>query len=51
MVEAGNMRLTEVGRDTLDRPLYLEEFRMVLLNGGGNKVPGRDGIGRGFFKT
>jgi hypothetical protein len=45
MVEAGHGRLMEVRRDTLDRPLDLEELRMVLQKGGGNEASGRDGIG------
>jgi hypothetical protein len=45
MVEAGRERLTEVGRETLDRPLDFEE----MLKWGGNKAPGRNGIGGAFF--
>jgi hypothetical protein len=51
MAEAGLPRLSEDWRDTLDWPLTSEELKATINKWDGNKAPGRDGIGRGLFKT
>jgi hypothetical protein len=40
MVEAGHKRLTVVGRETLDRPIYLEKLLMKLQEGRWHKALG-----------
>ena len=49
MMAVGHKRLADQEREMLDKPLDIAELRQAMLKGGGNKAPGRDGIGRAFF--
>jgi hypothetical protein len=46
---AGHRRLPQNWRETLDKPLTVEKMRRALRKRGGDKAPGRDGIGLTFF--
>jgi hypothetical protein len=51
MAEAGHRRLSEEWKETLDMSLTLERLKRAVKKGGGNKAPGRDGIGLEFSKV
>ena len=51
MAEAEHRLLSEDWKERLDMPLTTDELHHTLTKGGGNKAPGRDGIGADFFKV
>jgi hypothetical protein len=50
MEEAGNRRLSGEWKETIDKRITSDELEAAVSRGGGNKAPGRDGIGLEFFK-
>jgi hypothetical protein len=51
MTDAGLRRLPDEWKEALDRPITSEEVEGAMNKEGGNEAPGRDGIGREFFKA
>jgi hypothetical protein len=51
MAKAGHRRLSEEWKEALDMSLTLERLKLAVKKDGGNKAPGRDGIGLEFSKV
>jgi len=51
MEMAGHRRLSEEWKEALDMSLTLERLKLAVKKDGGNKAPGRDGIGLEFSKV
>jgi hypothetical protein len=49
--QAGHRRLSEDWKERVDIPLTTDELHHAVTKGGGNKAPGRDGIGAEFFSV
>jgi len=45
MAEAGPQRLPDNWKGALDTPLTIDEIKIAMQKGEGNKAPGRNGIG------